>query len=107
VKKLSINEEIFLLAIWFLADEAYGVKIQKKIRKITGHTFLFGTLYNTLDNLVKKGYVHTWKGEATPQRGGNNKVFYALTKDGRLALQKARELHDSLWAGVPRNAFNR
>ena len=59
MKKLTVNEEIFLIAIWHLKDDAYGVKIRKKIRELTGSSILFGTLYNTLDYLVKKGYVET------------------------------------------------
>ena len=57
MKRLTLNEQIFLIAIWLLKDEAYGVKIRKKITELTGSSILFGTLYNTLDYLVKKGYV--------------------------------------------------
>lgn len=105
MKKLTINEEIFLIAIWHLKDDAYGVKIRKKIIEITGHDILFGTLYNTLDYLVKKGYVVTEKGESTPQRGGHNKVYYFLTKDGKAALREARELQNRLWNGIPDEAL--
>jgi len=101
VKKLTINEQIFLIAILHLKDDAYGVKIQKKIRELTGTSLLFGTLYNTLENLVRKGYVSTKKGEPTAQRGGNNKIYYSLTDEGILALQKAHELQQSLWKDLP------
>jgi len=105
VKKLTINEEIFLIAILRLKDDAYGVNIRKKIIELTGGKMLFGTLYNTLDYLVKKGYVITKKGEPTAQRGGHNKVYYFLTKEGKTALQKARELQDRLWDGISDYAF--
>ena len=106
MKKLTLNEQIFLIAIWHLKDEAYGVQIRKKIIEMTGSSILFGTLYNSLDYLVKKGYVVTHKGEPTAQRGGHNKVYYSLTEPGMVALEKARELQASLWAGIPKNAFN-
>ena len=106
MKRLTINEQIFLIAIYHLGDEAYGVKIRTKITDLTGNSLLFGTLYNTLDALVKKGYVVTRKGEPTPQRGGQNKVYYSLTKDGLLSLQKARELQESLWLGIPEILYN-
>ena len=102
MKRLTLNEQIFLIAIFNLKDEAYGVQIRKQIIELTGSSILFGTLYNTLDALVKKGYVVTRKGEPTSQRGGQNKVYYSLTKDGILALQRARELQESLWTGIPR-----
>ena len=105
MKRLTLNEQIFLIAIWLLKEEAYGVKIRKKITELTGSSILFGTLYNTLDYLVKKNYVSTKKGEPTSQRGGHNKVFYSVTEDGKLALQKARSLQESLWAEVPQNAL--
>ena len=102
MKRLTINEQVFLIAIYHLKDEAYGVKIRKKIIELTDSSILFGTLYNTLDALVKKGYVVTRKGEPTAQRGGQNKVFYSLTREGRLALQKSRDFQESLWDGMPR-----
>ncbi len=105
MKKLTINEEIFLIAIWHLQGNAYGVKIRKKIKELTGSNLLFGTIYNTLDYLVKKGYVVTKKGDPTPERGGNNKVYYLITSEGTEALQKARELQESLWNSIPRYAF--
>jgi DNA-binding PadR family transcriptional regulator len=105
IKRLTINEEIFLIAIWHLADEAYGVNIRKKIKELTGGAVLFGTLYNTLDYLVKKGYVTTRKGEPTSKRGGHNKVYYSITSEGQGALQRARELQHKLWAGIPDYAF--
>jgi DNA-binding PadR family transcriptional regulator len=102
MKRLTLNEQIYLIAIYLMNEEAYGVKIRKKITDMTGRTILFGTLYNSLDALVKKGYVKTRRGEPTSQRGGQNKVYYSLTKDGIQALQKARELQESLWIGMPK-----
>ena len=107
MKKLTINEEIFLIAIWHLGDEAYGVNIRKKINDLENTNILFGTLYNTLDYLVKKGYVSTRKGETTQQRGGNNKVYYSITKEGMKALQNARELQNKLWEDIPEYAFKK
>ena len=106
MKKLTLNEQIFLIAIWHLKEDAYGVKIREKIIDLTGSSMMFGTIYNTLDKLVKKGYVNTRKGgEATEERGGYKKVFYSLTNDGMIALRKARELQESLWSEIPQNAF--
>lgn len=102
---LTVTEQIYLLAIWHLKDQAYGVKIRDKIIELSGKSMVFGTLYNNLDTLVKKGYVATVKGSPGPNRGGNIKVFYSLTKNGKIALKTSRELQDSLWNAVPKNAF--
>ena len=106
MKKLTLNEQIFLIAIWNLGNEAYGVKIREKIIDLTGISMMFGTIYNTLDKLVKKGYVNTCKsGGASSERGGYMKVYYTLTNEGKLALRHARELQNNLWADIPQNAF--
>ena len=102
---LTLTEQVYLISIWHLKDEAYGVKIREKIIALTGKAMVFGTLYNNLDTLAKKEYVSTKKGGATSNRGGNTKVFYSLTPNGKKALQKSRKLQESLWDTVPDNAF--
>jgi DNA-binding PadR family transcriptional regulator len=102
---LTVTEQIYLIAIWHLKENAYGVKIREKILELTGKSMVFGTLYNNLDTLVKKGYVETKRGSSGPNRGGNIRVFYNLTKDGERSLQESRELQRSLWESVPESAF--
>ena len=107
MKKLTINEEIYLISIWHLGNDAYGVKIREKVKSFIDGPLLLGTLYNTLDQLIKKEYVKTRKGEPTAQRGGHNKVYYSLTMEGKIALERARVLQEKLWSEIPRNAFTR
>lgn len=105
MERLTVTEQIYLIAIWHLKSEAYGVKIREKILDLTGKSMVFGTLYNNLDTLVKKGYVEAKKGTSAPNRGGNIRVFYSLTNIGKKALQESRELQSSLWDAIPENAF--
>ena len=105
MKFLSINEQIFLIAIWWLKDEAYGVKIREKIKQMTGRAYTFGTLYNTLDNLAKKGYVTSRPVQILNQAGGNRRVYYTLTKAGLVSLREAHKLQKSIWKGVEKYAF--
>lgn len=105
MKNLTITEQIYLISIWHLKEEAYGVKIREKIIELTGKSMVFGTLYNNLDYLVKKGFVISEKGETGPNRGGNIKVFYKITERGLRALQEARELQESLWAPIPKDGI--
>ena len=98
---LTLNEELLLTVISHLEDNAYGVTIMEKIREISPKKIVFGTLYNSLDKLVKKGYVVATAGEPTPERGGRRKVFYTLTKRGRISLEKTREFHQELWEWIP------
>lgn len=105
MNKLTVNEEICLVAIWHLKNEAYGVNIRKKIKELTGHSLILGTLYNMLEQMMRKGFINSRKGEPTFQRGGHNKVYYSLTRHGEAALGEARKLHEKLWDSVPENAF--
>ena len=101
MKDLTLSEIIFLLAIWRLEDNAYGVTIKRQITKDTGKTHTYGTLYSALDQLFKKGYVTKSAGPPTPERGGRSKIFYRLSPEGITALKAARELQKEIWKGVP------
>ena len=98
--KLTINEQILLLSILRLKDEAYGVRIREQVCEYTGKEVAFGTLYNNLDQLIKKGYAVSHKGEPTAVRGGKAKVYYQITDEGIKALQAARKLQNRLWHGI-------
>jgi PadR family transcriptional regulator PadR len=104
-KYLTRSEEILLLAIWRLKDNAYGVTIRENVKALTGKTMAFGALYVLLDKLAQKGYVTKQKGTPVPERGGRYKIYYTLTAYGKKALQLARELNKTLWDDVPKLAF--
>ena len=99
--QLTIQEEIILTSIWRLGDDAYGVAIRKKVEEVIRKRFMYGTLYNALSQMLRKGYVVKMKGEPTPERGGRSKMYYQLTDSGLRAMQKARDLHRSIWSGIP------
>jgi DNA-binding PadR family transcriptional regulator len=105
MKYLTLNEEILLLSIWRLKDNAYGVTIREEYSRSTGKDIVMGTMYNSLDYLVKKGHVITERGEPTSERGGRSKIYYRVTKTGLKALKKAKELHESVWEAIPDTIF--
>jgi DNA-binding PadR family transcriptional regulator len=107
MKDITVLEEIILTTIFRLKDEAYGVSIRQKVSEVTKKDLIYGTLYNTLDQLLRKGYVRKWHGKPTPQRGGRGKIYYSLTAKGFKALQDARELHQKIWDGIPDLATNK
>jgi len=100
-------EEIILMAIWRLNDNAYGVTINKEVSKRAGKNYSMGALYFTLDQLFKKGYVSKFIGGATQERGGRSKIYYKLSFEGEKALREARELQESLWEGIPKYVFDK
>ncbi|MFC1563894.1 PadR family transcriptional regulator [candidate division KSB1 bacterium] len=98
---LTRREEIILLSVWKLKEEAYGMAIKKHVSKITGKRWLFGSIYTPLEKLLEKGYLQSEKGESTPERGGRAKVFFSLTKDGRNALIDLQKIYNFLWNDIP------
>ena len=106
MRLLSRNEEIVLIAIWRLEDNAYGVTIREKVGAMTGQDWSFGQVYVPLDKLTQKGFVHKVLSEPTAQRGGRSKCMYTLSKDGKVALKEIRMVQDALWDGIPKVAFD-
>ena len=94
---LSRSEEIVLLAIWRLQDNAYGVTIRTLVREATGYPWSIGAVYAPLYRLERKGLVRMIPGEPTPERGGRSKIYYTLTPEGKKALLRIKRVHDVLW----------
>jgi DNA-binding PadR family transcriptional regulator len=103
---LSLWEGVYLLSIWELKDEAYGVAIKKLVSRKTGHVLSYGGLYFMLAQLVKKGLVIKTEGEPSPRRGGRRKYFYTLTERGKKALRTSFEFQKILWRDVKEPVFD-
>ncbi len=93
-------EEVYLLSIWELKDNAYGVTIKKSVAQKTGKTLSYGGLYFMLAQLAKKGLVKKTPGEPTQKRGGRRKFYYSLTPKGKKALQATYLYQKSLWKDI-------
>ncbi len=94
-------EELLLLVILILAEEAYGVSIKEEIHRRTDRSISRGALHTSLTRLEKKGYITSDFGEATPVRGGRRKKYYTLTQEGKKVLEAVRNLRENLWKAVP------
>lgn len=100
MKLLSRSEEIILLAIWRLKDNAYGVTIRTQASKSTGYDWDFAAVYIALDTLTRKGYVYKTLSEPIPERGGRSKCMYNLSPEGLNALKTIRKVQLTLWEGI-------
>jgi PadR family transcriptional regulator PadR len=105
MKLLSRIEEIILLSIWRLQDDAYGMTIRQEVIKATGKHWLLGAIYGPLGRLQKNGYVTTIMGDPTPERGGRAKVFYRLTAEGKAALLEIQRVNGVIWKDIPSLGF--
>jgi DNA-binding PadR family transcriptional regulator len=93
-------EQIVLLAILRLGDEAYGVPIRLEIERRTGRAVTVGALYRTLDRLQDKRYVSSAFSDPTPERGGRSKRYFKLRPLGLKTLRASREALTAMWAGL-------
>ena len=98
---ISRIEEIILLSIWRLQDNAYGITIQEDVIKATGKTWLTGSIYASLSRLLKHGLVESIEGEPTAERGGRHKIYYKLTLEGQQALLAVRRVNSIIWSDIP------
>jgi len=105
--ELTKNEELILLSIWKLKDNAYGVTIRENFKKITGKTLNYGSLYNTLYLLVRRGLVVSRESEPLSKQGGRRKVLYSMTRGGETALANAQRVHNLAWGDVPDYSFEK
>ena len=79
-------EEIVLLATLSIRDP-YGAKIRQKVEEALGRSISIGAVYATLDRLERKGFVASWQGEATAERGGRAKRYFRVEGLGAQALK--------------------
>jgi DNA-binding PadR family transcriptional regulator len=98
--ELTKHEELILISIWKLKDNAYGVTIKQDILDTTDRTINYGSLCKILYKLVQKGYIDSKESAPISQQGGRRKVMYSLTIDGKKALKHAYELHKSAWKSI-------
>lgn len=98
---LSRIEEILLLAIWKLGDNAYGITIREQVEKDTGVKWLSGAIYGPLSRLRKNGYVKAANGHNGTDQRGRPRIYYTLTPVGKEKLQAIQMLNRVIWANVP------
>lgn len=82
-------EQLVLLGVLRLGDDAYGAAIRQEIHRRAGRDVSINAVYTTLDRLESKGFLKSWVGDPTPQRGGRRRKFYALRPAGLAALRQA------------------
>ncbi len=95
-------EELCLLAVGILQEEAYGVSVKEEVEKHTGRKSTLSTIHATLIRLEKKGFLESRMGGATELRGGRTKRIFQITSLGKEAMNEARELRSKMWDLVPK-----
>ncbi len=97
---LTKHEELILISIWKLKNNAYGVTIKKDFVETTGKPLNYGSLCKTLYKLVQKGYINSNESTPVSQQGGRRKVMYYLTAEGKKALKHQYKIQLSAWESI-------
>src|SRR5687768_10975267 len=98
-------EEIVMLTIGVLGENAYGLAIKEHIESRLSRSVSMGALHTGLYRLEKKGFLKSKLGKATKVRGGKPKRFFIVTNGGQKALKKAMENRQQLWNDIPEGVF--
>ncbi|MGD8278828.1 MAG: helix-turn-helix transcriptional regulator [Gemmatimonadota bacterium] len=82
-------EQLVLMALMRLGEDAYGVSVQAEIERRSGRSVNAGTVYRALLRLESKGLAESWEGEPTPERGGRRKRHYRVQPEGRRVVAES------------------
>lgn len=103
MKKYQLGEfeEVVMLTVAILYDNAYGVSIKKEIENRLARQVSVGALQSALRRLEDKDYLASHDKDATQERAGRPKRFYKITSLGKQAMQYTKETRNSLWDAIP------
>jgi DNA-binding PadR family transcriptional regulator len=95
-------EQVVLLAILRLGEDAYAIPIREEIEARTGRSVARGALYTALDRLEAKRYLRSRMSEPLAARGGRSRRYFTVTSTGLSALRGTRRALLQLWSGLER-----
>ena len=93
-------EQIVLLAILRLGEDAYAIPVREEIEARTGREVARGALYTALERLEAKKCLTSHMSEPLPERGGRSRRYYTVAPPGLAALRASRAMLLALWKGV-------
>ena len=107
MKKYQLGEfeEIVILTIGILNNQAYSVAIKDEIESRVSRRVSMGALHTALKRLEDKGYLKSFAGEATEERAGRPKRYFEITAMGKKAMLYARTTREELWRAITRTVL--
>ena len=94
-------EELVLLIVAILHENAYGVAVMDEIENQTGRKINISAVHSALDRLETKGFLKSHIGGATKERGGRRKRFFSISVEGKKALDYIHEQRNRLHDQIP------
>lgn len=104
--QLGEFEEVVMLTVGILYNNAYGVSVKKEIEARLSRRVSVGALQTALRRLEDKGYLRSREGESTEERAGRPKKYFEITALGKRALEYTKTTRDELWSAIPKIALN-
>ena len=98
-------EEIVLLVVANLYDNAYGILIKSELEEKCNRSISISTVHAVLYRLDEKGYVTSRYDGSSPERGGRRKHLFRVTVAGQKALEQTRAMRNDIWDAIPKVAF--
>jgi DNA-binding PadR family transcriptional regulator len=99
--RLGEFEEVILLLVGILGEDAYSFRIAEEFEDQTKRSVSIGAAHSTLTRLEEKGFLKSEMGQSTAERGGRRKRIYTITANGRQVLEQAKDFRTSLWQQFP------
>jgi len=103
--QLGEFEEIVILTVGILNNEAYSVAIKDEIESRLSRTVSMGALHTALLRLEEKGYLKSFAGASTEERAGRPRRYFEITAMGKKAMRNAKETRDELWKAIPKTVL--
>ena len=99
--KLGEFEELVLLTVAALQEDAYGVEIKRELEERLKEKLSVGSIQSALKRMEEKGFLTSAFGEATQKRGGKRKRIYSATSYAHRVLKEMKEIRAGLWSSIP------
>lgn len=99
-------EELVLLMVAALHDEAYGVSLLENLEEKLEKKLNISAIHVALKRMEDKGFVKSRFGGITEDRGGRRKKYYVITALGKRMLDEQYSLRNSIYKQIPKISFN-
>lgn len=103
--QLGEFEEIVILTVGILNNEAYSVAIKDEIESRLARTVSMGALHTALIRMEEKGYLKSYSGESTEDRAGRPRRYFEITALGKKAIQYSKDTREQLWKAIPKTVL--
>ena len=102
ISRLGEFQELVLMTVIVLQEEAYGVEIQRNLEERLNERLSVGAIQTALKRMVEKGFLTSELGEATQRRGGKRKRIYKATPYAHRVLSEMKNIRTQLWLSMPK-----